>query len=121
MGEQEHDMDVIDEGTYLRFVVRGRRAFARCARLIERVRDEAKARRYQRVLVDERVFTDPNSNMDRFLLGEMVAREWQGLRVAIIDPVEAADEFAQTTARNRGATVIVADDEARALEWLRGA
>ena len=121
MGDQEHDTEVVDEGSYLRIVVRGQRAFARCVRLVERVRDEARTRRHRHVLVDESVFTSANTNMDRFLLGEMVAREWQGLRVAVIDPIEAADEFAQTTATNRGASVIVVNDEARALEWLRGA
>ena len=118
MSDQPYPAFITDEGTYLRIDVQGVREFKRCSALVTFVRDTARARRHQRVLLDESAFTEPNSNLERFQLGELVGREWQGLKVAVIDPVEAMDEFAQTTATNRGATVNIVRDEDSAIAWL---
>jgi len=118
MNDQPYAVIIKDEGLFLRIEVEGVREFRRCAALMTFVRDAARTHGKSRVLLDEHAFTEPNSDLERFQLGELAGREWQGLKVAIIDPVEALDEFAQTTATNRGATVNIVRDEASAIAWL---
>lgn len=117
--EQDYETQISDDAGFLRILVRGKREFGRTERLVALVRKAAEERGFQRVLLDTRALTDPASNKYRFALGELVAEQWRGLRVAVINPVEARDGFVETVALNRGALTRTFETENDAMAWLR--
>ncbi|HET7756457.1 MAG TPA: hypothetical protein VI195_10200 [Steroidobacteraceae bacterium] len=116
--EQDYETRITEEGGILRFVPRGKLEFGRSERFLTLVRNTARARGCRRVLIDARAFSDPMPNNDRFAIGERVAEEWRGLRVAVVSPVEARDGFIETVAVNRGATARGFESVERAMDWL---
>ena len=118
LDEQDYEVEISDHGDFVRIVVRGVHDLGRAQRFIQRVRDTAKAKGQRRILIDGRAFTNPMPNDHRFAIGEMVAKEWPGLRVAVISPVEAQNGFIETVAVNRGADTRGFMGEDEAAEWL---
>jgi hypothetical protein len=117
--QPDYETQVSEEAGILRVVVQGVRDFGRTRRLVALVRNSAKERGVQRVLLDTRALANAPSNNERFALGELVAEEWRGLRVAVINPGEARDGFVETVAINRGAMMRAFETEHGALEWLQ--
>lgn len=116
---EDYESQFSEEAGILRVVVRGRRDFARSRRLVARIRQTADQHGVKRVLLDTSALADPPPNEYRFALGELLASEWRGLRVAVINPLEAGHGFVETVAVNRGATTRIFRSEDSALEWLR--
>ncbi len=119
MGEQDYTTQISEDGDVLRIVVGGTLDFGRTARFVTLVRDAAKARGRKRVLIDARAFKEPMPNKDRFAMGELIAAEWGGLRVAIVNPIAAQNRFVETVAVNRGADTRTLATLPEALEWLQ--
>ncbi|HYL02396.1 MAG TPA: hypothetical protein VEU54_03175 [Steroidobacteraceae bacterium] len=117
--EQDYECQFSEEAGILRVVVRGRRDFARSQRLVALIRTTADERGCRRVLLDTSALTEPPPNEYRFALGELLATEWRGLRVAVINPLEAGHGFVETVAVNRGATTRIFKTEDTAIEWLQ--
>jgi len=87
---------------------------------IKDVAHAAQQRGFTRVLVDAQNLSAPQTGFYRFLAGEEAARRWRGLKVAILYPEELINKFAEDTAVNRGAVVMVLSDLDDALRWLMG-
>lgn len=73
---------------------------------------------HTRVLVDALNFSEPTSELNRFLAGEHIAKMWRRLRVAVIYPERLITGFTEDTAGNRGAYMTVFSDFASAERWL---
>lgn len=74
------------------------------------------------VLVDARELTGgPLSDMDRYDLGVLVARELVSTPAALVGSLPFVDRrrFGESVARNRGANVRVFTDLDEAVAWLR--
>ncbi len=87
------------------------------------IRDRVMERGLTRVLIDARSVGPPVREFDRFLMGEAMAELLRGrFKVAVLYRAESINKFAENTAVNRGANVLVSADEAQARDWLlRGA
>ncbi len=83
------------------------------------IRDKAMETGLTRVLVDARGVDGPLREFDRFLIGEAVAELLRArFKVAFLYRAENINKFAENTAVNRGANVLIVADEAQALDWL---
>ncbi len=121
MDAKDYTTEISEDRDVLCIAVRGTLDFGRSTRLVALVRDTAKARGRKRVLVDARAFKEPMPNKDRFAMGELIAQEWRGLRVAIVNPIAAQNGFVETVAVNRGADTRTLATVPEALEWLERA
>ncbi|MBN1997216.1 hypothetical protein JW935_06680 [candidate division KSB1 bacterium] len=87
--------------------------------LIDKVKAEADARGFSRVLLDITAITQPDSEMTRFYSGEYIAKIWRPpLRVAALAKPKMINKFAENVAVNRGAVFGVFSDAEEALGWL---
>ncbi|HET7756458.1 MAG TPA: hypothetical protein VI195_10195 [Steroidobacteraceae bacterium] len=116
--EQDYQTQISEQGGILRVVVRGKRELGRSRRLVALIRKTAEEHGCRRVLLDTSALSEPPPNDYRFALGELLATEWRGLRVAVINPLEAGHGFVETVAVNRGATTRIFRTEDSAVEWL---
>jgi hypothetical protein len=82
-----------------------------------------------RILIDLRNLDASFDTMDRYAimsfvagqsLGVLLSEEGQPVKIAIISRpgIIDANNFSETVARNRGANIIVTQDETRAVAWL---
>jgi hypothetical protein len=105
---------------YLRVVARGEYSYGRSKRLLIRVPRELRSRGLTRVLVDFTAVPEPVPDVERAELGELAAQLYTGIRVAVIDPVEAGDRGIESVALVRGAQMKIFRLESTAIEWLMG-
>ena len=117
--EQDYETRISEEADILRVMLRGKREFGRSRRVVALIRKTAEERGLTRVLLDTSALTESPPNEYRFALGELLATEWRGLRVAVVNPVEAGHGFVETVAVNRGATTRIFKTQDSAMEWLR--
>jgi len=107
------------ERSFLRITARGSYNFHATHRFIEFSRGECDRHRVQRVLVDMRLILGDWPSMDKFYIGEAVAKSTRlDLKIATIVPSEVLDGFGETVAVNRGAHIRVFATEAEAIAWL---
>ena len=86
---------------------------------IERIVETARQRKQTRVLVDARELSPPTSAFDRFVAGQQIAAQFHSpKRIAVVYPAQFTDSFAENTAVNRGANMIVLADFGEAEKWL---
>jgi len=87
---------------------------------IDIIRDEADRRGFNKIFLDIRDISKPETEMIRFETGKEMAKVWkQRFRVAILGRHEMINRFAETVAKNRGALVTIFTEESEALEWLQ--
>ena len=85
------------------------------------IQQQAQAGGFRHILVDALELAAPAREWDRFLVGEALAELLPcPFKVAILYKAEWINKFAENTAVNRGAAVLVCSKEARALQWLLG-
>ena len=119
MPSEESRFEVSEDAGCVRLVVRGQFSRALFTQLLQRVIEETTARRNPRALIDGRDVPLSMSTITRYEIGVQLADSiGGGIRLAVLLLPEAVDGFAETVARNRGATVRVFTDEAAALQWL---
>ena len=119
MPSEESRFEVSEDDGCVRLVVRGQFSRALFTQLLQRVIEETTARRNPRALIDGRDVPLSMSTITRYEIGVQLADSiGGGVRLAVLLLPEAVDGFAETVARNRGATVRVFTDEAAALLWL---
>ena len=85
------------------------------------IKQQAQAGGFTHILVDALGITAPARDLDRFLVGEALAQLLpHPFKVAVLYKAEWINKFAENTAVNRGAAVLVCSQEAKALQWLLG-
>ena len=115
---EEFPIEVSEDAGCVRLVVRGQFSRARFTQVLQRVIEETTAPRNPRALIDGRDVPLSLSTITRYEISVQVADSiGRGIRLALL-LLEVVDRFAETVARNRGATVRVFTDEAAALQWL---
>ncbi len=83
------------------------------------IRDRARLAGLTHILIDAREVEAPRSGLHRFQMGEMIAELFGArYRLAVLSPARVINKFAENTAVNRGANILVTDDEQEALGWL---
>ncbi len=83
------------------------------------IRDKALETGLTRLLVDARGVGAPVREFDRYLMGEAMAELLRApFKVAFLYRAESINKFAENTAVNRGANVLIVAEEAQALDWL---
>ncbi len=71
------------------------------------------------ILIDAREVQAPRRELDRFFMGEFVAELFGArYRLAILYLADRINKFAENTAVNRGANMLVTAEEDDAVEWL---
>lgn len=106
---------------YLLLIVSGRWVLQDMLALIDIGREEAQKADRNRLLIDIRGIRGVPSNMDRFDVGEQLAKQIRYSRkIAILYQADLINKLAENTAVNRGVNMAVFYDEAEALEWLLG-
>jgi len=105
---------------YLRVVAHGAYSYGRSKRLLIRVPRELRRRGMSRVLVDFTDVPEAVPDLERAELGELAAKLYVGIRVAVIDPVEAGDRGIESVALVRGAQMKIFRLESTAIAWLVG-
>ena len=116
---EEFQIVVSADGGLVRLTVGGPYSRAHLTRLLHRIVTETAAHGIPRALVDARSVALNLSTIARYEIGVQIADAiGRGIRVAMLLVPAVVDRFAETVARNRGATVRVFTDEAAALQWL---
>ena len=108
---------------YLLVVARGEHpTAANIDPLFKSVQDRSREANRSRILVDARSVSKPAAEFDRYLMGKAAA-EMLGppIRTAVVCRAEYINKFAENTGINRGALLLICDDEKTALQWLLGA
>ncbi len=104
---------------YLRVTATGTYAFGRTQRLIYVIRESSDGHKLRRILVDLTGVTGQPPDIDRFELGERLARVFGSTHtLAIIGREESVNRLAETVAQNRGVALRVFFSEREALAWL---
>ena len=105
----------------LGFDLQGEMTLDRLMAVGRTIADTCERQKVGRALADARRMTGDLSILEWHTLGTAFESTWPGVRLAIVDRADRIlpDRFLQTTARNRGINVLVFDDPAPALEWLR--
>ena len=107
---------------YLRATVGGGFPSTTFREILTAIRDEARRSEHSRILIDAFALPAPPADMDRFWIGEALAQIFGGgdFKITILYPSELINKFAENTAVNRGARLLVIGDEEAALRWLIG-
>ncbi len=88
-------------------------------RVLALIRDRAQLAGLTRILIDAHRVEPPRSGLHRFQMGELIAELFGArYRLAVLSPARVINKFAENTAVNRGAIILVTDDENEALGWL---
>ena len=108
-----------NEGTHLVAVCEGVWESAATTDIILRVRDEARRTSQTKILADWRNVSAPRIELDRYLVGESVAKVLSfHFKVAALYPKNLINKLAENTAVNRGGRLFVCSDEDEAYRWL---
>ncbi len=115
----EVDMAFEERGSYLFVRAQGPSDLESVRKGLIMIRDKALEAGLRRVLVDARGVDAPAREFDRYLVGEAAAEVLRArFKVAFLYKAEKINKFAENTAVNRGANILVCADEAEALDWL---
>lgn len=88
-------------------------------RALTLIEEQARQARLTRILIDARDVEPPRRELDRFFLGEYVAELFGArYRIAVVYQADRINKFAENTAVNRGANLLVAAEEDSAMKWL---
>ena len=110
---------VTQETGYLSLKVTGAYSLSDFQALANRVMVESAKNNLRNILLDIAEVSGNVPTLDRFFLGEYVARLWQpSMRVAIVYRAKDIDKFFETVAVNRATQTIVVPDLQTAREWL---
>ena len=118
-GKDRDEISIAQADGFVRITLSGE--FPRGGRrdLMLAIREAADALGATHLLVDARRMPPPLSELDRHYAGVAVAEVLGGrFRVAVLFPGEQINKFAENTAVNRGAQMLVTADEAAAMAWL---
>lgn len=107
------------DGDALNVQAVGSYALRRSLAMIAAVRRHADSYGVTRVLLETTGVPQPIPDVERATLGEEAARQWRGLRVAIVHRAPTRSDAASVVARNRGANVRVFPSDVEAREWLK--
>ena len=113
-------IDIQEEEGYLSVNVSGSLSLKNLKELVDRVLAESKKRSHDLFLVDMLRTGPPENEMDRFDIGNYVASELRGVKIAVVYPQKYTNKFFENTAVNRGAHLLVFSEKERAVEWLFG-
>jgi hypothetical protein len=115
------DVSVTQQPGYLSLKAEGIYTLPDCEGLADRVVAESSRTDCTNILIDLSELTGNVSDIDRFWLGEYVARVWKPpLRVAIVYRASEINKFFENVASNRAVSTRVEPDVQTALKWLMG-
>jgi hypothetical protein len=113
------DIQFTDAKTHLRADLCGDWLLSDVLEAIQRIRDQADQSGHKRLLVDWRNVGPPDSEFERFQVGETVAVLLRPpFRVAAVCDKKVINKFAENTAVNRGAIFLVCDQFDEAMQFL---
>lgn len=73
----------------------------------------------KKILIDAREIEPPQNELDRYFVGEVIAEKTKyKYLTSIITRKGEFNNFSETVARNRGASLLITDDINTAAEWL---
>jgi len=108
-----------EKSGYLLVILNGQWTEDAARQVIDKTKDEAKARGFTRLLMDVRELLPPANEMARFFTGEYIARILRApFRTATLSQPELINRFAENIAVNRGAHLAAFTDLDAALKWL---
>jgi len=85
------------------------------------IREQAQKAGLTRILVNALGLCAPRAEIHRFMAGEAIAEILPyPFKTAVLCKPEMINKFAETTAVNRGAQLLICGDEGQALGWLLG-
>lgn len=109
---QEECIEVLCSGPY---------SLSPIKKVIQEVSFEAREKGIYRILFNGLYVEEPKSEADRYMVGLELATYFRPpIKVAILYPQQFITKFAENTAVNRGAKVLVTSDRNEALNWLSG-
>ena len=104
---------------YLFIKVTGSWTIETAKEVIEKSKNEATARGYNRILLDLREWLKPTDEIVRFLSGQYLAKTLRSpFKIAAYAAPKAINKFGENTAVNRGAYFRIFPDEDSAIIWL---
>jgi len=111
------------KSSYLHISCSGTFDLAEAGRVFQQAFDVAAQQHLLKVLVDIRSVDGDVSTMDRYAIGDFIARQYlqhAGIKVGVVgaEPLVHSARFGATVARNRGAFFKAATDLNEVLEWL---
>ncbi len=114
------EIEIVEEGKFLRFTLKGSASHAHLLRAVTTIASETKSRCIWLVLCDVLAVTFPmDSVFERFEAGVELARQADPrLKMAAVARPDLIDYVFENVARNRGAAVATFDNEVAALQWL---
>ena len=113
-------IDILKHGDLVEFVCSGDMDYENTLALGQRVEEEMKTEpSLDNVLIDVSRAQVKVNMMERFRLGEYVAKNLPHLKIATIARAGDINKMVEDTAVNRGASMYVTDDREDAVTWLR--
>ena len=108
-----------EKGNYLATELRGEFDLEALRESFTAIRDRAMQTETKLILIDAFGLSAPKTKFDRFRAGEAAAELLPlPMKVAALYRAELITKFAENTAVNRGAEVLVCSDRDIALQWL---
>ncbi len=106
-------------GDYLLVKGRGPSDLESTRKALVLIEEKARQTGLTHILIDARDVEAPRRELDRFFMGELVAELFgPRFRIAVVYQADRINKFAENTAVNRGANMLVAAEEDRAVQWL---
>ncbi len=107
-----------EKGNYLAAQLRGELDLEALRESFMAIRDRAMQTETKLILIDAFGLSAPKNEFDRFRAGEAVAELLPlPMKVAALYRAELINKFAENTAVNRGAALLVCSDSEIALQW----
>ena len=104
---------------YLEVIFTGKRSFAAFRDLMNNVHKECQKNNLKRILIDVSEAKGEWGAFTRFKVGEKVSEVFKYFyKILAIEKEEKINKFAENTAVNRGANLLVTSDRKKGLEWL---
>ena len=110
---------IIEEGNYLCFEVFGEYSLVEGKRVLQEIFDKCVCNDACRLLVDITKKEGIIPDIDRFFLGEFIAKLFTyEIKFAVIGKKDQINKFSETVAYNRGTRLNIFSDKKEALKWL---
>ena len=110
-----------DTGDYLHVRVRSEWIRKEIIAGIRNFAEKAQSAAQTRILLDICELSSPGSELDRFMVGEAIAKFFPSpMKTVAVPSYDFIDKFAENVAVNRGANFMVYSDFDEAVSWLTG-
>jgi len=108
-----------ENNRYLHYEILGKYSLDKGKKILEELYAQCVEKNIHRLLVDITKKDGVIPTMDRFDLGELIAKLFSfKIKFAVIVKKDQMNKFSETVAVNRGANLYVFSDQKEALEWL---